>query len=77
MYTDELFDLIGYEEVEKEPFEFYKNGKIVVVGGTEVKEEVLSSIAKNMGIDKNRFEFCLDYKSAQKFEFNKLYYANQ
>ena len=56
----------------EQEFYSYKEGKIVVVGGTDVKEEVLLSIAKNLGIDKNRFEFCLDYKQIQKFDFRRI-----
>ncbi len=69
----ELSDLLGAEN----HFETYKDGKIVVIGGTEVKQEVLLSIAKQLGIDKNRFEFCLDYEGAQKFEYRKMQYAPQ
>lgn len=58
-------------------FETYKEGKIVVIGGTEIKEEVLLSIGEQLGIDKSRFEFCLDYKNIQKFEFRKMQYAPQ
>lgn len=68
-----LSDLLGSEN----KFETYKNGKIVVVGGTETKEEILVSIGKQLGIDKNRFEFCLDYETVQKFDFNKMQYAPQ
>lgn len=62
---------------QEQDFYSYKEGKIVVVGGTDVKEEVLLSIAKNLGIDKSRFEFCLDYKQIQKFDFRKMQYAPQ
>ncbi len=58
-------------------FETYKEGKIVVVGGTEVKEEILASIGKQLGIDKKRFEFCLDYEETQKYDFRKMQYAPQ
>lgn len=34
-------------------------GKIVVIGGTEIKEAVLTGVIKSLGLDKNRFEFCL------------------
>ena len=68
-----LSDLIGSGNT----FETYKEGKIVVVGGTEVKEETLASIGKQMGIDKRRFEFCLDYKEIQKYDFRKMQYAPQ
>lgn len=30
-----------------------------------------------MGIDKSRFEFCLDYKQIQKFDFRRMQYAPQ
>ena len=62
---------------QEQDFYSYKEGKIVVVGGTDVKEEVLLSIAKNLGIDKSRFEFCLDYKQIQKFDFRRMQYAPQ
>ena len=68
-----LSDLLG----SRNKFESYRDGKIVVVGGTEVKEEILVSIGKQLGIDKNRFEFCLDYENVQKFDFNKMQYAPQ
>lgn len=55
----------------------YKDGKIVVIGGSEVKEEILLSIAKKLGLDKSRFEFCLDYKQIQKYDFKKMQYAPQ
>lgn len=51
-----------------------KDGKIVVIGASEVKENVLCGIIKNFGIDKNRFEFCLDYDKAKTYQYNKLRY---
>ena len=71
---EELLELLGMEDLLKQEQDFYsyKEGKIVVVGGTDVKEEVLLSIAKNLGIDKSRFEFCLDYKQIQKFDFRRM-----
>lgn len=76
---EELLELLGMEDLLKQEQDFYsyKEGKIVVVGGTDVKEEVLLSIAKNLGIDKSRFEFCLDYKQIQKFDFRRMQYAPQ
>ena len=69
----DLLELLGMEDLLKQEQDFYsyKDGKIVVVGGTDVKEEVLLSIAKKLGLDKKRFEFCLDYKQIQK-SLNKL-----
>ena len=76
---EELLELLGMEDLleQEQDFYSYKEGKIVVVGGTDVKEEVLLSIAKNLGIDKSRFEFCLDYKQIQKFDFRRMQYAPQ
>lgn len=76
---DDLLDILGMGELlgSKDRFDTYKDGKIVVVGGTEVKEEVLRSIGKQIGIDKDRFEFCLDYKAVQKYDFRKMQYAPQ
>lgn len=76
---EELLELLGMEDLleQEQDFYSYKEGKIVVVGGTDVKEEVLLSIAKTLGLDKSRFEFCLDYKQIQKFDFRKMQYAPQ
>ncbi len=54
--------------------ETYKNGKIVVIGESEIKEDLLKGIAKSLGIDKNRFEFCLSYKGAKSFNYSKMRY---
>lgn len=58
-------------------FESYREGKIVVIGDSEVKEDRLRSIAGKAGIDKNRLEFCLEYGEAQKYNYKKLQYAPQ
>ena len=46
----EFLELLGMESLldPEQDFYSYKDGKIVVVGGTDVKEEVLLSIAKNL-----------------------------
>lgn len=76
---EDFLNLIGMDDLieSEDDFYSYKDGKIVVVGGTEIKEEVLLSIAKNLGIEKDRFEFCLDYKQIQKYDFRKMQYAPQ
>lgn len=66
----ELVDLIPQTSAYKTK----KDGKIVVVGATEVKENVLNGIIKSLGLDKNRFEFCLDYDKAKTFQYKKLRY---
>lgn len=69
----------GMSELLKptDTFESFKDGKIVVIGGSDVREEVLAGIAVDMGIDKKRLEFCLNYEKAQKYDYRKLQYAPQ
>ena len=76
---EEFLEMIDMTELleKKQDFYSYKEGKIVVIGGTKVKEEVLLGIASKLGIDKNRFEFYLDYKHIQKVDFRKMQYAPQ
>lgn len=50
----------------------YKTGKIVVISYSDVKSEVLLSIAKQLGLDKNRFELHLGYDDAKTFNFHKM-----
>lgn len=56
-------------------YETNKDGKIVVIGQTEVKLNVLEGIIKSLHLDKNRFEFCLDYNDSKTFNYKKLQYA--
>lgn len=51
-----------------------KTEKIVVIGASEVKENVLSGIVKTLGLEKDRFEFCLDYDKVKTYQYNKLRY---
>lgn len=53
---------------------FLKNGRIVVLGASEVPERHLLGVAKSLGLEKERFEFYLDYDDGKKFEYSKLYY---
>ena len=76
---EQLLRLLGMEELlsPADKFDSYKDGKIVVIGGSELKEDILLSIVKQLGLDKKRFEFCLDYKAVQKYDFKKMQYAPQ
>lgn len=67
-----LHDLI---EVKLHPKN--KEGKIVVLGASDVDEAHLLITAGKLGIDKKRFEFCLDYDAIQKFNFRKLQYSEK
>ena len=53
-------------------FEGFSTGKIVVIGQSEVKGEVLLSIGKSLGIAKDRFELCLEYDDAKRYGFQKM-----
>ncbi len=52
------------------------HGKIVVLGDSRVKEEVLTGIGKDLGFNKRRFEFCLSYDDVKTFPFSKLRHSN-
>ncbi len=52
------------------------HGKIVVLGDSRVKEEVLTGIGKDFGFNKKRFEFCLSYDAVKTFQFNKLRHSD-
>lgn len=53
------------------------NGKILVLGGTDVSPNVLLGIAKKLNIDPNRFEFCLGYDEAKRFDNTRLKGSNK
>ena len=68
---DQLLESMGMHDLiepQSQPGE--KDGK-------SVDENHLLMTAGKLGIDKNRFEFCLDYESMQKYNFRKLQYTNK
>lgn len=67
-----MHDLI---EVQSQPGN--KDGKIVVLGASNVDEAHLLITAGKLGIYKSRFEFCLDYDAIQKYNFRKLQYSDK
>lgn len=70
-----LLDLISDNAPSSDDFyDTYKDGKIVVLGSPQTKENDLFGVIKNIGLDKNRFEFCLDYKKIVSYQFSKLQY---
>ena len=74
---EKLLDKLGFGDMIKQEsvYETQKNGKIVVIGASEVKLSVIQGIVKSLGLDKNRFEFCLDYEGSKRFDYRKLRYA--
>ena len=74
--TDQLemfLSLIGMEHLlaKDDGYQVYKSGKIVVIGQSDVKAEVLLSIGKKLGIEKERFELYLDYEDAKHFTLKR------
>lgn len=63
-----------YPQSTDDFYDTYRDGKIVVLGSSEVKEKDLLGIVKSLGLDKDRFEFCLDYGDVKGYEFSKLRY---
>lgn len=75
--SGQLMDLLQLLDMEDllqvdNGYQVYRTGKIVVIGQSEVKADVLLSIAKKLGVDKKRFEFYLDYEDAKTFNFRKM-----
>ena len=71
---ENFLDYVGLKHLlgEEPRYEVFKNGKIIVIGQSDVKGEVLLSIAKNLGIEKGRLELYLEYEDAKKFDFRKI-----
>lgn len=75
---DQLLVSMGMSDlVEVQPQSGNKDGIIVVLGAAEVDEHRLLGVAKSLGLDKDRFEFCLDYETLQKYNFRKLQYSDR
>ena len=51
-----------------------KKGKILIVGDSQVKKELLIPVAKDLGIDKSRLEFVLSYAEAKKYNMSRIQY---
>lgn len=54
-----------------------KIAKVLVIGQSSVKVEVLKGILKKYGISKDRFEFILEYDDVKNFPMNTLRYNSK
>lgn len=63
--------------IQPPPIYSSKDGKIVVLGASELDEEHILMTAGKFGIDKSRIEMCLDYKGLQKYNYRKLQYTDK
>ena len=61
---EEFLKMIGHQDLipGKQIFQATKQGKIIVIGASDVKQNHLEGVVKEVGLDKNRFEFYLDYE---------------
>lgn len=75
----EYLELIGMgdlfpKERDANDFESYLDGKILIVGKSEIKPQVIIGTFKELGIPKEQIELCLGYDEAKTYPFNKLQY---
>ena len=70
---EEFLNLIGLSNLlkPKNTYSPYKNGKILVIGQSDVGEDKLLMTAGKLGIDKSRIELHLNYDDAKTFDYNK------
>lgn len=75
---EDFLQLIGMSELlgKADAFSAKRKGRIIVIGQSEVAKEKLAAIAKDFGIEKDRFEFYLDYDDAKMFNFKKTQWSD-
>ena len=78
--TDRLLDfldLLGMKSLLGDSFddERTKDGKIIVIGHSEVPSDKLLSVSKKHGFPKDRFEFLLEYEDAKRYNFGKTQWS--
>lgn len=71
---DEFLGEIGYAPADDWKVKTSAPGKILVIGGTNVKRSDLEMAASKNGFDKNQFEWVLSYADAKKYPFRTLQY---
>ena len=69
---NEFLKLIGREELAEADYDPFGHRKIAVLGGSMAKSHHLLGIAKQLGFQKNQFEFCLSYDEMKTYHFDKL-----
>ena len=73
---EEALELLGLSDLLQPDYSYkpYRTGKIFIVGQSDVRKNQLLGVIKELGFDKNRFEFCLEYDEVKRFNFSKLFY---
>lgn len=54
-----------------------KEGKILVIGQSQVRKKDFRGIASSLGIDSKRFDLIISYEEVKRFPFNKLAYSDR
>ena len=74
---EEVMSMMGIESdlYPEQVYSVLNSGKIVVIGQSEVKPKVFVAIADELGISRDRLEFCLDYQDCKRYNFKKLRYS--
>ena len=55
-------------------YEVQTNGKIIIIGQSEISANVVLAVAERFGVNKKRMELHLEYEDAVKFDFRKTQY---
>lgn len=73
---DKLLESWNLKELLSKPntLETYKEGKIVILGESEIKANHIEGIIKSLDIDKRRVEISLGYDNAKSYNYKKLRY---
>ncbi|WP_304117427.1 hypothetical protein [Phascolarctobacterium succinatutens] len=73
---EEALELLGLSDLLQAQYAYkpYRTGKIYIVGQSDIKKNQLLGVIKELGFDKKRFEFCLEYEDVKRFNFAKLFY---
>ena len=70
---EELLGLLGLSELlhVESGYKVQNNGKIIIIGKSEILANVILAIAEKFGINKKRLELHLEYEDAVKYNFKK------
>ncbi len=73
---EELLDLLGLSNLlhVDSGYKVQTNGKIIIIGKSEIAANIILAIAERFGINKRRLELHLEYEDAVKFDFRKTQY---
>jgi len=68
--VDKFLEQIEYpSKINKPKYNAKKTSKILIVGESEINENVIRAIFKDVGISRDRIETVLGYEKANKYDF--------